>query len=402
MQVRNKKMKRLILKIGTTLAIAAGMFWNVSAQAQTLSASDITNCSTSPSNCRLDCLNWTDSITGSLSPKRQGGFWCGTYLNNSGFTIGSFKLSHNSGMSQYSYWGGFTSGSNGDSARYSIPCVRPNCDSTHSAPWVDNQWGVMARGGLTTPPAKEKGQPYLIAYWDYFNTENNEIDMNNQSVIVSLADDAPFDLDEMWICNHPWPYWGNICGDGFARPLNQPGDRFDLIIHGVYDGGGEIRDTVNLAKYDTTAPHGVAQSRDWRQLPFGSLEWSGLKYIYFTMYSTDTLVIGDTNYGPNTAVYFCMDKLTVTPSSRSRASSSKAVVVQQVQKSASVPLPPIEVTDYFPIASYTGGGVIVYDTSGKEVLKTTVGAGEKINLSMLPAGNYRLQHGHKVIPFNKK
>ena len=390
-------MKRLILKIGTTLAIAAGMFWNVSAQAQTLSANMTTCTGSSP------CLDWTDSIHGNPSIGVGGGYWRQTYSNNGGFGIGSFKLSHNSGILGYRYWGGFTSGSNGDTIRHSIPCTPSvNCDSTHSAPWVDNQWGVMARGGISSTSGSTatvvKGQPYLIAYWDYFNTDTGMSDMNNQSVKISLANNSTFTPQDVWICNHPWPYWGNFYGDGFASPLNQPGDHFDLIIHGVKSNGTEVQlPPITLAEYNASAPNKVSQSPNWRHILLTGLG-TDIKSIYFTMYSTDQLVIGDTNYGPNTAVYFCMDKLTVI---KSGSSPSKAVI-QQVQKSAGVPLPPIEVTDYFPIASYTGGEVIVYDTSGKEVLKTTVGAGEKINLSMLPAGNYRLQHGHKVIPFNKK
>jgi len=390
-------MKRLILKIGTTLAIAAGMFQNVSAQTPLiLSASDTTNCP-KLANCRLDCLNWTDSIAGNPSPNpSQGGYWCGTYDNNGGFTINSFKLSHNSDFDIYRYWGGFTSGSNGDNARYGLDCVYPNCDPIHSEPWVDNQWGVMAGGGIgsisgsTATPSNKV--PYLIAYWDYYNTDTGMSDMNNQSVKVSLANNSTFTPEEVWICNHPWPYWGNIYGDGFARPFHS-GDYFILKINALNTSGtlvGTVIDT--LAVYNSS----LRQSPDWKKIQFP--RWANVKSLYFTMYSTDQLVIDTINYGPNTAVYFCMDKLTVIPS----ALSSSGAVIQQVQKSAGVPLPPIEVTDYFPKASYTGGEVIVYDTSGKEVLKTTVGAGEKINLSMLPAGEYRLQHGHKVIPIRKK
>jgi len=37
-----------------------------------------------------------------------------------------------------------------------------------------------------------------------------------------------------------------------------------------------------------------------------------------------------------------------------------------------------------------------------QMKKTIIKAGEKINLSKLPAGEYRLQHGNKLIPINKK
>jgi hypothetical protein len=51
--------------------------------------------------------------------------------------------------------------------------------------------------------------------------------------------------------------------------------------------------------------------------------------------------------------------------------------------------------------SYTGGDVLLYDAKGKEVWRTTVKAGEKPNLSKLPKGEYRLRHGHRIIPIKK-
>jgi hypothetical protein len=44
----------------------------------------------------------------------------------------------------------------------------------------------------------------------------------------------------------------------------------------------------------------------------------------------------------------------------------------------------------------------VYNGAGVEVLKTTVAAGERVNLSALPASSYRLKHGSKLIPITKK
>jgi hypothetical protein len=117
------------------------------------------------------------------------------------------------------------------------------------------------------------------------------------------------------------------------------------------------------------------------------------------MKSTDELVIGDTNYGPNTAVYFCLDKLKVAKTGGVAAVSA---VAQKAKVKSTNVLKPVEITDYFPVKSYSGGNVTVYDAEGKEVLKTIIEAGKKINLSKLPAGEYRLQHGNKQIPINKK
>jgi hypothetical protein len=363
---------------------------NVNAQSniRVLNASDIT-CIGSGT-----CLNWTDSITGSPNPDPSlnvgGGYWNQTYYNTTGFGIGSFNLTHGSGESEYSYWSGFTSGANGDTRNYGYVDTTSHAGSIN---WVPNQWGIMAGGGLTTPPTVVKGAPYLIAYWDYFS---DAIDPNAKSLQISLNGDSLFNLTEMYICNHPWPYYGNINGDGFARPLNQPGDYFKLYIHGVPNGGGtELLDSLTLEQYSTSAPNNVLQSPDWQYWSFARKGWNGLKSIYFTMKSTDELVIGDINYGPNTAVYFCLDKVKVTKTG-SVASSSSVQKVQSATDNKSV-----QITDYFPIASYSGGEVIVFNENSKEVLHTNVKAGDKINLSDLPNGNYRLKHGSKIISISK-
>jgi hypothetical protein len=71
------------------------------------------------------------------------------------------------------------------------------------------------------------------------------------------------------------------------------------------------------------------------------------------------------------------------------------------QKKALTTQKTIEVMDYFPITSYTGGVVIIYNSKGEEISQFIVNAREKINLSKLPAGEYRFRHGHKSIPFTK-
>ena len=398
-------MRKIVLKFGTTLALAA-MFGSVSAQTKvnaqppiigvsqlsTLSASNATN-----SNSGY--ISWKDSITGNPSQCKGGGFWNQTYGNNGGFRIGNFKLTHNSGFNIYSYWGGFTTGANGDNLCYTSNCTQSlaPCAASGSGGWIYNQWGCMAGGGISSissgTAVVQKGLPYLIAYWDYFS---DGINPNSKSLQINLADSSLFSPQEIWICNHPWSYYGNIYGDGFARKLNQVGDYFRLYIHAIHNDNSHDSIAVNLAYYDDDLEE-LVQSSIWRQVSLTGLG-SNVKMLYFTMKSTDELIIGSTNYGPNTAVYFCMDKLKIT---QSGVLSSKEVV-QQVQRSQSETPPAVEVVNYFPVASVSGGKVVVYDTNNKEVLNITVEAGEKINLSMLPAGEYRLQHGNRVIPITKK
>ena len=332
------------------------------------------------------CTTWKWAYTGNPSNCVGGGWWRNTYNDTIVvFKANEFNLTHQSGADTFSYWGGFTTGSNGDTQCYSANCPRPApCVKPGSWDWVENQWGVMAGGGLNASNKAELGLPYFIAYWNYYQDTQG-----NPSLQVSLADDSIFAPQEIWICNHPWPYWGNIYGDGFARPLDSIGDRFDLIIHGVKANGTETSITVNLA-LNLVPGQPPIQQTDWQQIfltPLGD----SIQYLYFTMYSTDS----SAQYGPNTAVYFNMDKLTVTKTGKAPTSA----IVQKAKASA-VPKV-VEVTDYFPIASYTGGEAVVHNKNGKEVWKTSLKAGEKPNLSKLPKGEYRLRHGHRVIPIKK-
>lgn len=346
------------------------------------------------------CVNWqTDIYPGNYANCEGGGFWTNTYdsIANPPLCFNPFVLSHESGFSVYSYWGGFTLSVNGDSLCYSGECPNscacktnnPNCTLSGSNEWVLNQWGVMAGGGLSDsePYSIVKGNPYLVGYWDYYSDSKGL-----HSLEIKLNGDSLFTPQEMYVCNHPWPYYGNFFGDGFARPLNQPGDIFRLIIHGVRPNGTEVIQNVTLAQYDSTAMYNVNQDANWKKVTLNQITFANIKSLYFTMYSTDSL----SGYGPNTAVYFCIDKLKVTKTGKVASS------VNNVQENQVFTPKTLSIDDYFPIPSYTGGEVVVYDAKGKTVFKSTVVAGEKINLSKLPKGEYSLRHGSKVIPIKKR
>jgi hypothetical protein len=356
--------------------------------------------------------NWMDQC----SSGSTGGYWNQTYTDTiNTIRFGEFIFSHlpagagaafgGNGCSGM-YWDGFTTGSNGDPTNYG-----QYADSTGSIGWINHQWGVMAGGGLDTiPPSYQtvKGMPYLIAYWGYYMEPEYYYTLHNPGtppdapmhcLTVALADSSLFTPQGVYICNHPWPYWGVRKGDGFAHPFKELGEdaHFDLIIHAV--GLNETTEYVHtLATYDSSQPDSVRVSSDWEYI---SLEDMGndIRYLYFTMYSTDELVIGDKNYGPNTAVYFNLDKLAVIKQdgTAGTAFARKAEAPAPAKSAKS-----IEVTDVFPVPSYTGGDVTVLDKQGNVALQTTVTAGEKINLSKLPKGEYRLRHGHKHIPITKK
>ncbi|MFT3738925.1 MAG: DUF4465 domain-containing protein [Breznakibacter sp.] len=392
-------MKRKLFILCMAVATATGLTWNATAQTLTL------------------------NLTGCPKDTLTGGYWIETYNDSiNTLTCGDFVFSHlpagpGASFGGY-YWDGFTTGTNGDYTNYGTPCPVQPCDSTHSGSlgWVDNQWGVMAGGGIanytgTTVDSVAKGIPYLIAYWGYHMEEEwwdmhyGDIPPNPMHCLTAkLADNSTFTPQGVFICNHPWPYWGNRFGDGFARPLDQPGDYFVLRIGAMDDAGNDFGFTVTdtLAVYDDSAFYDVRQPDNWHWVDLTELG-SGVHTLYFTMETTDVSAYG---YGPNTAVYFCMDKLSLEKDESSVAKAAAAL--KPGSETAQLPgkkaiSRPNEITNSVVVDSYTGGEVLIYTTEGRNVLRTTVKAGRNtIDTSTLPAGNYLLRHGHKTLYVSKK
>jgi uncharacterized protein YjdB len=256
----------------------------------------------------------TLNLSQSLNPATftfdpQKGYWTETY-NDEDYTFidfDHFSFSHliagpGASFGGY-YWDGFTVCNNGDNTDYGSP--------GNSGSWVSEQWGCMAGGGIKTDAngrvlkdengkvLVERGIPYLLAYWGYFMESSGTHCL--QTILTDA--EAPYEAVGMYVNAHPWPYYGNIHGDGFARPF-QEGDYFKLFIHGLdenYEDNGKVVEYV-LAEFKNGL---LTQSPDWEWIDLSAL---GEVYgFYYTMESTDE----SPYYGPNTAVYFCMDKLTV-------------------------------------------------------------------------------------------
>jgi len=203
-----------------------------------------------------------------------------------------------------SYWDGFTYCTSGDTDDYG---ERGSSDG-----WVAQQWGCTAGGGIKTDETGavmtgnndkalvEKGIPYLVAYWGYWI---ETIDAGAPCLQIKFTDGNQYQPVGIYINNHPWPYYGNIHGDGFAAPFGE-GDFFKLYIHGLNKAGEDIGVAVEhtLAEFKDGALH---QSPDWEWVDLSAL--GTVSGIYFTMETSDA----DRIFGPNTAVYFCLDKLQV-------------------------------------------------------------------------------------------
>ena len=226
------------------------------------------------------------------------GHWVDTYDEFAALQFnGMFNMSRMSDSYGNFYWHGFSVGTNGDITNYGV--------AGSSDGWVANQWGCMAGGGIKTNAhgwvvkdaqghiESELGKPYLIG------TGNPWMGGPDRIIAIDLADGVTRQALGIYVCNHPWPYYGNINGDGFARALDQPGDYFHLVAHGEQADGTETTVTYVLAEYRDGELH---QSDRWNYFDLRQL--GEVVSIWFTFETTD---VGA--YGPNTAAYVCLDRL---------------------------------------------------------------------------------------------
>ena len=230
------------------------------------------------------------------------GIWTGCYddVNYTwlefGDADGEFMLSHlidGEGASWGGYyWDGFCPAIGGDQTDYGQP--------GSSASWTTNYGGCMAGGGcvinedgtVTADPA----QPYLVAYYSSWAYEGP----SNQVMFMDKDGNTAFEPVGVYVCNHPWPYYGCVHGDGMGSAFAE-GDYFELIAHGVAADGSETTVSINLVEFTNGE---LKALNDWTFFDLSSL--GEVVSVYFTMNSTDTGA-----YGMNTAAYFCMDKFQV-------------------------------------------------------------------------------------------
>ena len=184
------------------------------------------------------------------------------------------------------YWDGFTLCTNGDDTDYGM--------AGSSGSWPEHQWGCMAGGGIGTDGTVENGAPYLVAYWGY-NYENGE----EHGLQVNFTDEQTHRPLGVWICNHPWAYYGIQHDDGFAHSFADNGAQFNLIIHGLDEEGKEAGMPImhHLAYFHDNA---LDISSEWQLVDLSSL--GQVNAIYFTMESSDVSGV----LGMNTAAYFCL------------------------------------------------------------------------------------------------
>jgi hypothetical protein len=206
---------------------------------------------------------------------------------------GMFYLSHLLERESWGgyYWDGFTPAIGGDQTDYG--------QSGSSDGWIVNYGGCMAGGGcvinadgtVTADPA----QPYLVGFYSWFYP-----DPSNQVMFMDKDGNSTFTPVGVYVCNHPWPYYGCAHGDGFSEGFAE-GDYFELVAHGVDAEGNETTASINLIEYANGQLNAL---NDWTFFDLSGL--GEVESVYFTLNSTD-----QGPYGMNTAAYFCMDKFQV-------------------------------------------------------------------------------------------
>ena len=213
-----------------------------------------------------------------------------------GAESGEFMLSHlidGEGASWGGYyWDGFTPAIGGDQTDYGQP--------GSSGSWTTNYGGCMAGGGcvinadgtVTADPA----QPYFVAYYSSWAYEGP----SNQVMYIDEDGNNEFEPVGVYVCNHPWPYYGCAHGDGFGRAFEE-GDYFEIVAHGVAADGSETTVSMNLVEFTNGE---LIAANDWTFFDLSGL--GEVTSVYFTLNSTDSGA-----YGMNTAAYFCMDKFQV-------------------------------------------------------------------------------------------
>lgn len=239
---------------------------------------------------RLDLQSFLEEY-----PQDGDGKWVNTYSGDYvSLDFDVFRFTHMTHAMQaqgtdehgMKYWDGFTLCTSGDNTDYGF--------AGSSDGWIDHQWGCMAGGGLDTKGQTVKGAPYMVAYWGY-NYEEDGV----HSLQIDFTDNMTHRPLGVWICNHPWPYYGIEHDDGFAHSFADNGAHFNLIIHGLDEEGKEagMPITYPLASFHDDA---LDVSSEWKWVDLSSL--GQVNGIYFTMESSDMSGI----LGMNTAAYFCL------------------------------------------------------------------------------------------------
>jgi len=304
------------------------------------------------------------------------------------FNSSTFKFTHLGAGEGESwggfYWDGFTYSKNGDNTDHGAP--------GNSGDWISNQWGNMAGGGIKTDAAgnvlKDENDvvltdlnvPYLLAHWGFGGYTVPPL---------SVFFDDVYQAEGVYVNMSPWPYFGNIHGNDFTRPLDQDGDYFKLFIHGLDENHEDngLKVEHYFAKFENGA---LTQSPNWEWIDLSAL---GEVYgIYFSMESTDS-----EDWGMNTAAYFCIDKLQIRV-------PEEIISVDTYERHTYKVYPTVTTGPIHIVSSeIITDPVQIIDISGRILQTVRLQSIEStVDISSYQSGLYMIKTGNKVIKIIKQ
>lgn len=316
-------------------------------------------------------LDLTQATT-ELTFDADNGAWTGTFDDDAA-TIDSqvFSFVHGS-MSDWQTWWGFTASNSADNSRR---------DDT-----ITYQYSNMAQGGIVLnddgtvaldddgTPTVSPDVPYLVAYYSSY--------MAARPVDMAFNDGREYEAVGVYVNLNSYPYYSIEQGDGYCRPFHN-GDSFSLTVHGVAADESERTVEVPLASF---ANGDITINRGWKYVDLTSL--GSVNELYFTMTTTD---VGD--WGPNTPLYFCLDKLMVKPV----ADAPAAIAAVGYDRDAAISYDRATAT----VSVQGAGFAAIYDTAGRQVTATdAIDAAAKsaiLSIASLPAGVYIVKAGNSSL-----
>ena len=278
-----------------------------------------------------------DLSSANLTFDETTGAWSDTYNDDvTELTAGIFSFTH-SAWSEYKTWWGFTASNSADNS--------PRTD------YLTYQFSNMAKGGVDGTD-----KPYMVGYYSAYN--------GPKSCSMVFSDGKLYEPQSVYLNLNSYTFYDLVMGDGYARAFVND-DKLTMTITGVAADETEKSVEVTLGSCENGM---LSASRAWTLVDLTSL--GAVNQLYFSMNSTDT-----GSWGPNTPLYFCLDKLSVKASE----SSIKEVAARSLnydRQSLTV--------------SGAGEFSAVYDSKGQQVLSSFEPA---FSLAGLQGGVYVVRSG---------
>lgn len=300
--------------------------------------------------------------TTELTFNAENGSWNETYDDDAEHIDSQcFSFLHSS-IAEWKTWWGFTASN--------------SADNKQPANTLEQQWSNMAEGGILLnedgtiklddfgAPVCSPEMPYLVAFYSPY--------MSARPIDMVFNDGKLYEPQSAYVNLNSYTFYTILFGDSYARAFTN-NDDLTLTIHGV--AADETEKTVEVSLASCSNGDFVA-AKGWKYVDLTPL--GTVNELYFTLDTTDTGA-----YGANTPLYFCLDKLCVTPATESAVgflgADKAAICYDRTSKTISV-----SGADF----------AAVYDTTGAKVMQSDE---KSFSLAPLAAGVYVVKAGNSSI-----